>query len=65
MPLVMPLPLLLLVLVVLVLLLLLPLFLGTRLTIFANVSALAGSFGIQLSGCARRMCSHIERYAKF
>ena len=34
-------------------------------TIFANVSGLAGSFGIQLSGWARRMCSQIERYAKF
>lgn len=35
--------------------------LGTRPTIFANVSGLAGSFGIQLSGWARRMCSQMER----
>jgi hypothetical protein len=34
-------------------------------TMRAKVSGLAGSFGIQLSGCARRMCSQIERYAKF
>jgi len=42
-----------------------PPFLGTIPTIFAKVSGLAGSFGIQLSGWALRMCSHIDRYAKF
>lgn len=42
-------------------LLFMPLFRGTSPTIFANVSGLAGSLGIQLSGWARRMCSQMER----